>query len=60
MRDRLGNVYSRKEAEQQAITQRLGGGMISDDQIISVSASKIVGGDVPGAGTLENPLTINT
>ena len=60
MRDRLGNVYSRKEAEQQAITQRLGGGMISDDQIISVSASKIVGGDVPGAGTLESPLTINT
>lgn len=59
MRDELGRAFSRVEAEQQVATQRLGGGMISDDQIISVSASKITGGEAPGAGTLENPLTIN-
>lgn len=58
MRDSFGNVYSRATVEAGVATQRLGGGMISDDQIISVSASKITGGDVPGAGVLENALTI--
>lgn len=60
MRDKFGKVFSRAVEEQQVATQRLGGGMISDDQIISVSASKITGGDAPGAGTLENALVINT
>ena len=58
MRDEKGRAFSLKESEKQYATQRLGGGMISDEQIISVSASKITGGDVPGAGTLENALTI--
>lgn len=58
MRDRFGNAYSVKTVENQAATQRLGGGMIVDDQIVSISSGKIVG-DVPIAGSLANGLTIN-
>lgn len=58
MRDENGRAFNLKEAKKQYVTQRLGGGMISDEQIISVSASKIVG-DAPSAGTLANGLTYN-
>lgn len=57
MRDENGKAFSLKNAEKTYETQRLGGGMVSNEQIISVSASKIVG-DTPIAGSLANGLSI--
>lgn len=40
-------------------TNRLGGGMITSDMIVSLDASKVTGGSSGGGGTTTNSLTIH-